>query len=352
MFNLKTIGVKLAFNAKYREKVWRKLATQLGHGLPFYRCIENLHARSEAKGKVVALAYAQLLENNALGGSLEQGLEPLASPSEIMIIAAGEKENLAQGLILAADLLKNQGRIKKEVIQSTAYPCFLLMLLAALMLIIANILVPQFAAILPTESFSGAAKILLHLADFVSSWLGFAVFILGVFFCFLVYYSLPRLTGSLRCVLDKWVPWSIYREVVGASFLYTLGLMMSLGIKPREIFAWLLASNAQTAYLKERVAAIDLEMALGRNLGQAMDEAGYDFPAENVIDDLIVYGALPNFDKQIAVIAREELEECVSQIEKKLKIFQIVLLFLIVGLILFVLVALSSMQETLGYMQV
>ena len=349
---LNHLALRVAFNARYRERVWRKVATQISHGLPFYRCIESLHERSQAKGELVAQAYEQILENNAAGGSLEQGLTPLASVGEIMIISAGEKDNLAQGLMLAADLLKNQGSIKRQVWQSTAYPFFLLLLIMGLMWIIANLLVPQFAAILPPESFQGTAKALLILANFVSSWLGLATILLGCIFLFGIYYSLPRLTGSLRRILDHWPPWSVYREIVGASFLYTLGLMMSLGIKPREIFAWLLAAPAQTPYLKERVAAIDAEMALGKHLGQAMDDAGFDFPSADVIDDLIVYGTLPNFDKQIGPIAREELEECVLYVRNKLKILQICLLFLVVGLIFFVLLALSSLQQAVGYLQV
>ena len=347
---LSTLTLRLAFNASYREKVWRKLATQISHGLGLYRCIENLASRSQAKGEVVANAYEQLLENNAAGGSLAEGLAPLATPSEIMLISAGEQDNLAQGLFLAADLLKNQGLIKKQVWQSTAYPCFLFLLLGLLLLIIAHLLVPQFAAILPEGSLQGAGQALFSLAHVVSSWLGLGL--LGTLICLmaLIAYSLPRLTGEWRKILDRYPPWSVYREVVGASFLYTLSLMLSLGVKPREIFAWLLDQPGQTPYLKERIMGIDNEMALGKNLGQALDDAGFEFPGPTVIDDLLVYSELPNFEKQIGQIAREELEACVETVRSKLKTLQIILLFLVVGLIFFVLVALGSLQQALGYL--
>ena len=345
-------GLKLAFNAKVRRKLWKKMALQLDHGLSFYRSLEILDQLARSKGQWISAVYEDLLANNAKGGSLAQGLAPWVSAPEIMVISAGERENLAQGLRLAHNLLEQQGIIQRQVLQSTIYPLFLLVLVVALLVIIAKILIPQFLNILPETAFTGAAYALLVVSNLVASPLGLA---LGLGFLLLqaiTFVSLPRWSGGLRKWADRFMPWSIYRQVVGASFLYTLAVLMRLGIKPRQIFAWSLANASQSPYLQERIRALDSEMALGKNLGQALEDCGYNFPSKEVIEDLIIYAELPNLEQQIEEIAREELETCGFEVKAKLKVLQISLLMLIVGLILFVLAAMASLQSALGFLSI
>ncbi|MBR4741766.1 MAG: type II secretion system F family protein, partial [Desulfovibrio sp.] len=330
-----------------RQKVWKKLADQLSHGVSFYRAVERMHIQAQRNHDYAQHAYDRLLTNNARGGSLAHGLKELADPCEILLIGVAEGENLVQGLRRAYDLLDHVGKLKQAVFGHMLYPCFLLLMLVALFVVIAYVLVPQFSLVLPPQEWEGAAKVLFWMADGVRRggiWLPLCVPLLVI----AVVLSFSRLTGGIRVFLEHFLPYSVYRDVVGASFLYSLATLMRCGVQPKEIFATILADPSQTLYLKERIWALDVEMAQGKNLGQAFLDTGLVFPNSEVVEDLLCYAELPGLELELAEIAKEELALCLENVERKMRFLQVFLLFIVFGVILFVLAALGTLQGALG----
>ena len=347
-FSLETVLIRLTFTSRVRQRTYKKLARQVAHGIPFYRAVAFLHETAQRRSSYLAHACERILDNNARGGSLMQGFMTLAGPEELLILGTAEQENLSRTLMLCHDLLMQKGRIRKACLQSMIYPCFLIILLFLLMYLSAELLVPQFATILPVDEWQGAAEYLAAVAAFLTSRSGICL-CLSVFCLFLgTLYALPRWTGRIRAHVETILPFSIYRIVVGTTFLETLATQMRCGIQPRETFQWILTSSSTSAYLRERVRALDQEMARGKNLGQAFLDFGFVFPSEEVIDDLQIYAELPDFQKELSLIAREELELGVEQIQKTMKTVQTVLLFAVVVSIMGILSAIFSLQNLLG----
>jgi len=161
-------------------------------------------------------------------------------------------------------------------------------------------------------------------------------------------FTFPIWTGRLRVFFDKFTPWSIYREIVGSGWLFSVSTLMSAGIQPRQIFSENISSRNCSPYLRERVAAIDYQMGLGNNIGESMANTGMNFPSEDVVDDMCAYAQLPNLENQITEIAQEQMEACIEGVKAKMKLVQTFLMFTVVGLILFVIISVFTLQSALG----
>lgn len=346
--NLNKWLIRRSFNAKVRASVWKKVAVQIRHGITFYSAIEMLRDRARRKKKRVAAVYDHILRVSQTGGNIQSALVGWASSEEIMLISAGEKQDLAYGLRLAWQMLNSKGAIRKQVIGAAAYPIFLLLLCIGVLCIISFILVPEFTKMLPPERWTGVAGALLMLSDFVASVYGAAVGIAILVLAAVIFFTLPVWTGRLRVFADKYAPWSIYREVVGSSWLFSVATLMSAGIQPRQIFSENLASRTCSPYLRERISAIDYQMGLGNNLGESMSNAGMNFPSEDVVDDMCAYAQLPHLEEQITAIAEEQMENCIEGVKAKMKTIQTLMMFTVVGLILFVIISVFTLQSSLG----
>lgn len=340
--------VKKSFGAKTRIRTWKKIAVQIKHGLPFYKCIEIQAERAKRKKKRVAVVFNHILRANQAGSNLANSLVGWASPEEIMLIGAGEKKDLVHGLNLSCNMMENKNVIRNQVIGASVYPIFLLLMCVAVMCIISFILVPEFTKLLPEDKWEGLAAVLIVLANFVASIWGLIVGIGIVGLSLAIFFTLPVITGSIRKKLDKFPPWSIYREVVGVGWMFSVATLMSAGIQPRQIFSESLASSSVSPYLKERIRAVDYQMALGKNIGLAMQDAKMDFPSEEVIDDMVVYAELPDLEKQMSSIAEEQMVACIASVKKKMSILKTVLMFIVVMLILLVIMSIFSLQSSLG----
>jgi len=340
--------VRRAFSPKVRRKAWRKLASQMRHGIQFYTAVEILRDRARRRKLIVAEAYEQILRNNDIGGTLSHGLSGLASPEEIMLISAGEKQNPALGLEMAADMLGQKGVIRKQIIGASAYPLFLLLLVGILLVVVSNVLVPQFSLLLPAEQWTGLPAMLRDISGFVSSVYGIAFFIGIALFGVFLFSTLPVWTGHYRKIADKFFIWSIYRDVVGAAWLYSLAVLLGAGIQLRTIFSEIIGSKDSTPYIRERTRAIDRQIGYGKNLGVAMQDSGYVFPSMEVIDDMVVYAELPDLSKQIVDIAQEQMEECLESVKNKMNKLKYILIATVAGLVLFVIQSVFAIYGQFG----
>lgn len=347
-FDFKDWRAKQSFSAAVRRRVWKKVAVQIKHGIPFYRAIQMLLDRARRNKRPEARIFEHILRNNNAGGTLASALVGYASPEEIMLIGAGEKKDLSMGLNLACDMMSNKNTIRRLVIGASAYPLFLVIMCIFIMLIVSFLLVPEFSKMVPPENWTGPAGALRDFAGFVSSVYGATTGIILVVLAAAIFFTFPVWTGKFRVVADRFAPWSIYREVTGATWLFSVATLMSAGIQPRSIFSENMMSKTCTPYLKERVEAIDYHMALGKNFGVAMQDAMMDFPSTEIVDDMCAYAELPDLERQISSIALDQMNSCVESVRQKMKMLQTALMFIVVGIVIFVIISIYSLQNSLG----
>jgi type II secretory pathway component PulF len=133
--------------------------------------------------------------------------------------------------------------------------------------------------------------------------------------------------------------------LVGSVWLYTLATMMRSGMQLASVLEYMLSSQNTTPYLLERVRAITDHSRAGRNLGEAMDECGMNFPDAEIVDDMCVYAALPGFHERLYEIARQYMDDGVQYMEHVSEFLHYAVYCCIIGEIVWVVSAINSLQQ-------
>lgn len=317
------------FNAKARERLYRKLSQLLKNGVSLDRSLEQL-ALIEAKRRHYATAailrrWRTSIEN---GMNFGQCIAPFVPSSEALLLeTGGNSGRLQEAFMNASDSVSQQRRIKSAIVSAGSYPALLVSVLIAALVLASYNIIPAFGEVLPIEEWQGTAR---FVASFSQAIRDNGLYMFGglVAFIMIVSFSMPRWTGRTRMLVEGVIPYNIYRMWQGSSFLLSLASLMASGVKIDDTALRRLSMRA-SPYLKERIAAIARQLSSGHNLGDAMGRAGHNFPEEELIDDLRVYATLKGFDDNLTAITREWVVDVEGKVVAAMKILNTVALILI-----------------------
>jgi hypothetical protein len=125
--------------------------------------------------------------------------------------------------------------------------------------------------------------------------------------------SMPMLTGPVRIALDGMPPWSIYRLSMGGGWLLSVSAMLEAGLVNKDVLQNVLGGAAGNPWLHERTQAVIDRLALGLNLGEAMDTR-FRFPDAELVEDMRDYAKSSNFSLVMARIGKEWIGSAVEKI--------------------------------------
>lgn len=327
---------KIQFTDKARISLYRKIAKMLANGLPLLRVLEELHERASHNRRkpnepmaVVLNDCRRLVQN---GRMLSEGLEWWVPRTEQMILMAGEQSgHMETALLSVVDVVQAQRRIKSVITGGIAYPLAILVLILAYVYLFGTRVIPEFTRIVDPAGWHGPARSLYLLSMFVQHWMLYAVAGLALALAGLVA-AMPRWRGNVRVFFDRYAPFSIYRLVVGSGFLLAFSALLAAGITVEKSLARL--SELAGPWLRERLDGALLGIRSGLNCGEALRNAGYGFPSEEVIDDLCVYAEYRGFSEALKLMADEWMEEGIERISGQMKVlngFAIATLAIVIG---------------------
>lgn len=327
--NFLKLQLLLEFNAKARERLYRKLSQLLKNGVSLDRSLEQI-AMIEEKRKHRATAavlrrWRTSIEN---GMNFGQCIAPYVPSSEALLLeTGGNSGRLQESFINAAESVAQQRRVKGAIISAGSYPALLVCVLIAALVLASYNIIPAFGEVLPVEQWQGTAAFVAALAqtirDYGLYWFGGLVAFIA-----LVSFSMPRWTGKTRLWVENIVPYNIYRMWQGSSFLLSLASLMASGVKIDDNALRRLGQRA-SPYLKERINAIARQISSGQNLGDAMARAGHNFPEDELIDDLRIYATLKGFEDNLTTITREWVRDVEGKVTAAMKVLNTIALVLI-----------------------
>ena len=333
------------FRAGIRRRIWKRLAAQIKHGMPLDQALRLQCDRSATKpaGKIFSMIYAAIDS----GYPLRIALEPFVPLTEVLLISSGQKAgNLSEGFIMATELIDAVEKLRRAVIRATAMPLLLFFLTLLLLVVVALYMIPEFSLLTDPKKWQGTAKAFYIISNFIASPWGALTISLLALAPFALFFSFPRWTGSLRARLDQFPPFSIYRLGVGAVWMFSGATFMRAGMPIRDILDSML-SGKLSPWLRERMTEISDIYDTGKNLGECMQLAGFGFPDSELIDDLLVYATLPEFDAHLYGMSKDWLKDGVETVEEQSMVINVACTILIVLLISAVVIAMNAMQQEL-----
>ncbi len=341
------IFAKLSFGSKQRLRFYRKIATMTKYGLPLSQVLNMLYDQASKNGEKKSDPLAVVLDDIRLsirnGRSLSVAAAPWVPYNERMMIEAGEEsQNLSDSLNNLIAINQGVSQMQGAIVGGLAYPIVLLLASCGVLFLFGTEVIPSFAVVLPTEQWTGVAASLAGMSAWVQVWLVPTLAIIVAIFALIVW-SMPRFTGPIRKPLDQIPPWSIYRLVSGAGFLLSLGALVGAGVPTRRSLEKI-ANNA-SPWLYERLDATLTHVKQGKNVGKALQQAGYGYPDEEIIEDLVAYADLPSFTEMLEVLGKEWMEDSIKLIKQQAQVLNTISLLVMGGIVAWIFSGMFSIQQ-------
>jgi type II secretory pathway component PulF len=335
-FDVSRWWAKTQFTDTARVRLYRKVAKMLSNGLPLLKILEVLRERASHNGSKPGEPLAIVLDDCRRvvqnGRTLADGLEGWAPKTERMILLAGAQSGHMETALLAViDVVQAQRKIKSVIFGGIAYPMGILVLVLAYVYMFGTRVIPEFTRIVDASQWHGAARSLYVMSMVVQDWMPVVVGVLVLMLAALVA-ALPRWCGNARIFFDRFAPFSIYRLVVGSGFLLAFSALQSAGVTVEKSLTRL--SDMADPWLRERLDGALLGVRSGLNCGEALRNAGYGFPSDEVVDDLCIYAEYRGFGDALKLMADEWMAEGIAQVSAQMKIlngFSIAVLAMVIG---------------------
>jgi type II secretory pathway component PulF len=313
---------RLQLNTKARIRLYRKIATLLSNGLPLLRVLEELHLRESDGGRkpneALAIVLADWKRTVQNGRMLSEAMRGWVPADEQMIIMAGEQAGkIETALNAVVGVVESARRIRAAIVGGLVYPAAILSLVLTYLYLFGTKVIPEFGRIADPQNWRGTAKSMHLMSQFVQSWMPLIVALLVLLFV-AVLVSMPRWRGSLRASADRLPPYSIYRLVVGSSFLMAFSALQQAGMTVEKCLSRM--REGASPWLRERIDGALLGVKSGLNCGEALRNAGYGFPAKDIVDDLCIYAQFRGFSQALQMLADEWMAEGVATISSQMKV--------------------------------
>jgi type II secretory pathway component PulF len=199
----------------------------INDGIPANRAIEMMAQVTTGLTREVAISLSQKISE---GSPLADGMREWFSPNVTEIIRVGEAGGaLAQTMKSAVTALSQRGVAVGAFVGALAYPLLVITMACSVIVYLNTSVFTQFRAIKPESEWPEAGQRLVLIAHVVQSW-WWLVILSVVAIGFILIRVMANYTGELRPLLDKYPPFSLYRTLVSARLLETLGLLVANGV--------------------------------------------------------------------------------------------------------------------------
>ena len=337
------------FKAKDRFEFYDMLILLLDNGVILRDAVEQMYNIFSENGKKKRNVIARVCQDCAIGladgKSFADILYRWVSYDEYSLIAAGDKTGtLQQSFKKGMKVIQSKKAVVAAVSTMALYPSFLFFMAVFLLRTISKDLVPKLGRGSNPETWDNSARTLKFIADYVTNY--GLITLIGIL-CFIaaVFISMPFLRGRPRYYLDKLPPYNIYRMLYGSTFLLNVGVLLSAGIKLVDVLE-MLAARANP-WMKERIQDTLHGIRIGATLGDALHQAGHEFPDKRAVSLLRVISGKKGAEANLESFGERWMEESVKDLAKVSKLVLGTAMALNGALMLLVLVGASGMSDAM-----
>lgn len=345
--NLYLIEAKEASAARGRRKLsprqlsefCREMSTLLTSGISIVRALEIV-AEEEGVPAWLRSIYQEVLTELKKGVSLSEAMEEQKCFPELMLgmIRSGEGSGNIDSVMERLSLhYDRDNRLRQQVKSAMTYPCVLLVMSIAVVILIVTFILPQFDELFSEmESLPAVTELLMGASDFlVNRWyvLLLVLFLLGVIFHTVgKIYKVRRTIDYIKVHIP--VAGRLNKIIYTARFARTLSSLYSSGMP--------IVSALQTAggtvgnlYIQEQFEEVAGEVRSGTPLSQALRQV--DGFVRKLSSTILVgeeSGRLDTMLDSIAMTMEEEAEAATKRLVTMLEPILICVMALVVGFII------------------
>lgn len=327
---------KLQFGLKTQLAFLEDFAHLVEDGIPPNKAIEMLARAAKGVSKEVAASIAATISS---GKPLAEGMREWFAFNVVEIIRIGEEGGaLGETIKSAINMMSSRSSTIGAFIGAITYPATVVLIACLVILYLNKSVFTQFLTIKPMEQWPEAGKRLVGVAHFIQSW-WWAVIVATVAAAFVIQLIMKNYAGTMRPALDKFFPFSMYRQFVSAYVLETLGLLVANGVVFKS--ALVIMQHKVTPYLAMHLSR--MEYLLGKGKGNIADVLDTGLINENDLMRLRILAEVKGFEHGLIRLGIRGSEQGMKTLKTIAKIIAGVLM--IIGTML-IMVAINGVYQT------
>ncbi|AGR57478.1 Toxin co-regulated pilus biosynthesis protein anchors TcpT to membrane [Salmonella bongori N268-08] len=317
-------------------------------GIPLYDSIQKL--RDEGKGLLGKgfIGKLDLISNRmAESESVNAVFAGLVPKDELSVIFSSEKSgSLSSGFRGIAEMINYRKELTSSIAKAVSFPLIMLVLALVVISGYAVKVFPAFERVVPTQRWPTVTQVLYSFGSSLYNglWIYFLIFFIAAYI--IIVLLLNNLTGNLRNnVLDRIIPFSIYKKMVCSVFISNLSSMLKNKVPINDSLT-VLSQNANR-WLYAHINTMLDNMARGDTYKDALNTG---LLGKEEILNVSIYSGLPSFSDVLAAVAlkaRKDLAQAISRLSGLLKSLSTLVLG---GCVVWVFVALFALSDTLSKM--
>lgn len=339
---LRRFIVRKTFSAPYRVQFYEALRFLLENKQPLKTALEQMRDAWTDFGRKwhpfaeLATDCIESLRENSGENSLEYTLSLWVPQEEAAVISAGIRSgSIVDALQFATTLTDAKEQIHQAIWQMAIYPVGLLIMMTGTLYVLNTELIPELSKISSPDSWSGALGFLYGLSVFVDNY-GSICAVLFAVITGLISWSLPnwKSPDSVRTFADKIMPWSIYQDIQGATFLLNMAALLKA--KMTTLNSLNILQEFASPWLSTRLDSIIYRVRQGDHLGLALRQCGYQFPSREAANFLSLLQG-DGATELISNYGQRWLSQTLQRVKKRANVIRLIMLiFLVMSLMLLV----------------
>ncbi len=337
--NIKIPGLSGRVKSKVLTTFTRQLATLVDAGLPLLRGLRVLE--KQEKNPTLKNIIGELALSIEGGSTFSEGLAQhpkVFNRLFVNMVKAGELGGVLE-VVLArlSEFMEKAQKIKGKVIAAMFYPCAVLVVATAILMILMVMVVPKFkevfSGMLDGAQLPAFTRLVLGISEIIKDHILYAL--AGAIVAWIIFLLIGRTKGGRR-VYDKIklkmpVFGPVVTKVAISRFTRTLGTLVSSGVPILQALT-IVKETSGNVIVGSAVGAVHDSVKEGETITAPL-EASRVFPPMviSMVDVGEQTGALPEMLLKIADNYDEEVDNAVAAMTSLLEPIMIVFLAVIVG---------------------
>jgi type IV pilus assembly protein PilC len=337
--NINIPGLSGRVKTKVLTTFTRQLATLVDAGLPLLRGLRVLE--KQEKNPTLKNIIGELALSIEGGSTFSEGLAQhpkVFNRLYVNMVKAGELGGVLEVVLTRlAEFMEKAQKIKGKVIAAMFYPCAVLVVATAILMILMIKVIPSFKAVfegmLEGRSLPAFTRLVLGISTMIKDNI---LMTMGIVAVFVVIFMLFKRTKFGRHVWDKFklkmpVIGPVISKVAISRFTRTLGTLVSSGVPILQALT-IVKETAGNIIVSNAVGSVHESVKEGETITAPLEASGIFPPMViSMVDVGEQTGALPEMLLKIADNYDDEVDNAVAAMTSLLEPIMIVFLAVIVG---------------------
>ena len=287
-----------ALGGSARVEIWNMLTDLMEARLDIERAMQVTIQTFRDQGQSLKAWILEKWLRSLLDGRFPDEVALWVPATEAMVIQGYGRVDASRLFGAAARIAEGRGKQKSALWSALGMPAVLAAGIVISLWMAGGHFIPVMAEIAPPSRWDPWTRVFAEAAVWIYGndvelcmWILVGIVVLGVI--------MLNWTGIGRVAADKAPPFSLYRTLAGAAFLFVVTEFLRAGVDLNErTFGQLKASASR--YTRSRIDAIEHRMREGAGLGRAMILSGHGFPDPSLIAVVAALDGTEGWEQRLA----------------------------------------------------